>query len=283
MCETTLNNESLNQQDQSKIISQNEIDKIISELIQEFPTFDEHFCHFLLKKANYDAEEAINKALKFYKVKSDYIQKKAQTQTQQDITKSKKKHKKAYLDDKGKIIQASSTKKQKKMKKKSQLFEELSKSEKTLNNGQISSSSSSGEIQFDHSLSDSLIQKVPDYEEKEDKFYRNALITKYSSTSKAAVNKTTRMPERHYKPPKYDIKTYDFHEMTSDIVHDEVLHALDEAEISGVKTIYFITGAGHHSIDNSPVLRKLVIKLCKKRGFNPIISPDGGCITINLF
>lgn len=110
-------------------------------------------------------------------------------------------------------------------------------------------------------------------------FYRN--MNKKPS-SKSSIKKTNRMPQRYYKPQELDVKTLDFHGMSTDEVHERVMIELRYAKNSNIGTFHFITGAGHHSQDNGPRLKPLVLNLCQKCGYKPTLTHDGGCIICKI-
>lgn len=124
------------------------------------------------------------------------------------------------------------------------------------------------------------IKDEDEFEERE--FYKNVLSSNASSSSKFKVKKTTRMPERFLKQPDLTVREINLHGMNADTVSEYVVRALRDAENSNVRSIRFVTGAGHHSKNNIPVLRPLVFSICKKLGYKPTLSTDRGCVIVNI-
>lgn len=119
---------------------------------------------------------------------------------------------------------------------------------------------------------------IDDDEEDEDQFYMKFQKQSFLQKSTNSVNRSNRMPTR-YSLNLYDnTQEIELHGKTYDEAQELVISALDSAKINHIRKILFITGRGRHSIDNIPVLKPMVLKICKKKGFNPSLSKNKGTI-----
>lgn len=104
-------------------------------------------------------------------------------------------------------------------------------------------------------------QMIDDDEEDEDQFYIIFQKHSFLQKSKNSVNRSNRMPTR-YSLNMYDItQEIELHGKTYDEAQELVISALDSAKIN-----------------NIPVLKPMVLKICKKKGFNPSLSKNKGTI-----
>lgn len=117
-------------------------------------------------------------------------------------------------------------------------------------------------------------QMIDDDEEDEDQFYIIFQKQSFLQKSKNSVNRSNRMPTR-YSLNMYDnTQEIELHGKTYDEAQELVISALDSAKINHFRKILFITGRGRHSIDNIPVLKPMVLKISKKKGFNLSLSKN---------
>ena len=101
---------------------------------------------------------------------------------------------------------------------------------------------------------------------------------KKSQVSSNSVNRHNRMPARYLQNIFEDTQEIELHGKNLVDAKEAVIRALDSAQQNKIKKIFFITGRGNHSKGNVPVLRPMVLKVCKERGFNPTLSQNKGTI-----
>lgn len=135
-------------------------------------------------------------------------------------------------------------------------------------------------------LLEELLKEIP-HEENPDADDDDQVVRYYrkkpsSSASVIHVNKTNKMPDRPSMHGKTESITIDLHGMRVAEAQETVIRTLRNVQNSNTGIIYFITGRGQHSKGNVPVLRPLVMKMCKERGYRPAVSQNRGTVICNV-
>lgn len=113
-----------------------------------------------------------------------------------------------------------------------------------------------------------------------------SILDKTNGDMDLALKCVSEVPTSQYEKLKHDRKriiTVDLHHYTSSQAQRLVLRCLQKAPESDIQEINFITGRGMHSKNKKPILRPLVLNLCKSKGIKAeICKQNNGVVSVDF-